>query len=121
LQRPSTRAHAAGAVIWTLLIASAGGLVWLVFRVGVEVSAIINAIVIGVIIGTLGRLVIPGRQIFSIWLSVVVGVIAAIVGSSLAHALGAADTRGRGWIELLIQVVLAAIGVAITASFGGRR
>lgn len=121
LQRPSTRAYAAGAVVWTLLIASAGGLVWLVFQVGVEVSAIISAIVIGVIIGTLGRLVIPGRQSFPIWLSVLVGVVAAILGSSLAHALGVADTRGPDWIEVLMQVVLAAIGVATVASIGGRR
>jgi len=87
----------------------------------VEVTGIITAIVIGLIIGALGRLVVPGKQDIPIWLTMLIGVVAALIGTFLAAALGVANTRGIDWIELLIQVILAAIGVAIIAGVRGRR
>jgi hypothetical protein len=42
-------------------------------------------------------------------------------GRALAGALGVADTSGIDWIELGIQVVLAAIGVVLTARMYARR
>ncbi|MEV8437840.1 GlsB/YeaQ/YmgE family stress response membrane protein [Actinosynnema sp. NPDC051121] len=80
------------------------------------VSGIIAALVVGLIIGALGRLVLPGKQNIPIWLTIVVGVIAAIVGTLIANALGVGDTRGIDWIELVIQIALAAVGVSIAAS-----
>jgi uncharacterized membrane protein YeaQ/YmgE (transglycosylase-associated protein family) len=76
---------------------------------------IISAIVVGLIIGALGRLVLPGRQDISIWLTIVIGIVAALVGSLIASALGVGDTRGIDWIKLIIQVALAAGGVALVA------
>jgi len=87
----------------------------------VHVTGIITAIVIGLIIGALGRLVLPGRQNIPIWLTILVGIVAAIIGTFIAAAIGVADTRGIDWIELVIQVVLAAIGVSIAAGAYGRR
>ena len=86
-----------------------------------HVSGIITAIVIGLIIGALGRLVVPGKQNIPIWLTMVIGVVAAIIGTFIASALGVNDTNGIDWIELLIQVILAAVGVAAVAGFWGRR
>jgi uncharacterized membrane protein YeaQ/YmgE (transglycosylase-associated protein family) len=83
--------------------------------------AIISAIVVGAIVGVLGRLVVPGRQNISILLTVVVGIVAALLGTVIARWLGVADTNGIDWIQLLIQVVLAAIGVALVAGVGSRR
>lgn len=86
------------------------------------IEGIIGAIIIGAIIGALGRLVLPGRQNIGILLTIAVGIVAALIGSVLARALGVATTRGIDWIEILIQVVLAAVGVAIVAGAkGGRR
>ena len=85
------------------------------------VTGIITALIVGLIIGALGRLVIPGKQHIPIWLTMVIGIVAALLGTVLARAVGVADTRGIDWIELLFQVVLAAIGVALTAGFVGRR
>jgi uncharacterized membrane protein YeaQ/YmgE (transglycosylase-associated protein family) len=87
----------------------------------VEVTGIITAIIIGLIIGALGRLVVPGKQDIPIWLTMLIGVVAALIGTFIAAALGVANTRGIDWIELVIQVVLAAIGVAIIAGARGRR
>ncbi len=76
---------------------------------------IISAIVVGLIIGALGRLVLPGRQNISIWLTLAIGVAAALIGSLIASALGVGATRGIDWIKLIIQVALAAAGVALVA------
>ena len=86
-----------------------------------EVTGIITAIVIGLIIGALGRLVVPGKQDIPIWLTMLIGVVAAIIGTFIAAALGVDDTPGIDWIELIIQVVLAAIGVALVAGMRARR
>jgi uncharacterized membrane protein YeaQ/YmgE (transglycosylase-associated protein family) len=81
----------------------------------VEIGGIISAIVVGAIIGALGRLVVPGRQRVGILLTVLVGIVAALVGTWLAASLLG---TGNWLITLLIQVALAALGVA---AIGGRR
>jgi uncharacterized membrane protein YeaQ/YmgE (transglycosylase-associated protein family) len=78
-------------------------------------SGIISAIIIGAIIGALGRLVVPGRQPMPIWLTIVIGIVAAFVGTMIAAALGVANTAGIDWIELLLQIALAAVGVMLVA------
>ena len=85
------------------------------------VTGIITALIVGLIIGALGRLVVPGRQNIPLWLTLVIGVVAALLGTVIARATGVADTKGFDWIELLFQVVLAAIGVALVAGVSGRR
>ncbi len=84
-------------------------------------DGIISAIIIGAVIGALGRLVIPGRQSMPIWLTIVVGIIAALLGSVIANALGVQTTAGVDWTEIFIQVLLAAIGVAVVGGAMGRR
>jgi len=79
------------------------------------VSGIITAIIIGLIIGALGRLVVPGKQNIPIWLTIVIGIVAALIGTAIVGPMR--DTDGIDWVEILVQVVLAAIGVAIAANF----
>ena len=86
-----------------------------------EVTGIISALVIGLIIGVLGRVVAPGKQKIPIWLTLLVGIVAALVGTAIAAALGVAATRGFDWSEMIIQVALAAIGVAVVAGLYHRR
>jgi uncharacterized membrane protein YeaQ/YmgE (transglycosylase-associated protein family) len=87
----------------------------------VTATGIITALIIGLIIGALGRLVVPGRQNIPIWLTMVVGVGAALLGTAIARSAGVASTDGVDWIELLIQVGLAAVGVLLVVSLAGRR
>jgi uncharacterized membrane protein YeaQ/YmgE (transglycosylase-associated protein family) len=83
---------------------------------------IIMAIVVGAIVGVLARLVLPGRQNISIILTIVVGIVSALIGTLIARALGiATETKGVDWIELLIQVLVAVVGVAIVSAVMGRR
>jgi uncharacterized membrane protein YeaQ/YmgE (transglycosylase-associated protein family) len=85
------------------------------------VAGIVSAIIVGLIIGVLGRLVAPGKQSIPIWLTIVIGIVAAFIGTAIARGIGYADTNGIDWLEILTQVVLAAIGVSIAAGAYGRR
>ncbi|WP_433532788.1 GlsB/YeaQ/YmgE family stress response membrane protein [Micromonospora sp. CA-263727] len=86
-----------------------------------EITGFFTAIFIGLIIGALGRLVVPGRQRIPILLTMLIGIVAAILGTLVAGALGVAETRGVDWIELAIQVGFAAVGVTLAAGAYGRR
>lgn len=82
------------------------------------VTGIISAIIVGLIIGALGRLVVPGKQDIPIWLTTVIGIGAAFIGTLIVGSLS--DTDGFDWTELLVQVVLAAVGVALVSGTRGR-
>ncbi|MEY2244368.1 GlsB/YeaQ/YmgE family stress response membrane protein [Streptomyces sp. BF23-18] len=86
-----------------------------------EISGVISAIVIGIVIGVLGRLAVPGRQRIGVLWTIAVGIVAAFIGSGIAAAFGVADTKGVDWIEWLIQIGLAAIGVTALDRTRGRR
>ncbi|GIF62849.1 membrane protein [Asanoa ishikariensis] len=80
-----------------------------------QIDGVISAIVIGLVIGALGRLALPGRQRIPIWLMLLIGIAAALVGTGIASVFGVADTDGIDWIELALQVALAAGGVSLVS------
>lgn len=82
---------------------------------------IIQAIIIGAILGIVGRMVAPGKQNIPIWLTILVGIVAAFIGTFIARLFGIADTSGIDWLELIIQVIVAAIGVTVVAGIYGKR
>src|SRR5690606_646531 len=86
-----------------------------------EISGVISAIVIGIVIGVLGRLVVPGRQRIGVLWTILIGIVAAFIGTGIASGLGVADTKGVDWVEWLIQIALAALGVAAVSRIKLRR
>ncbi|GHJ40905.1 membrane protein [Streptomyces sp. TS71-3] len=88
---------------------------------GMGIAGVFSAIVIGIVIGVLGRLVVPGRQHIGVIWTILVGIVAAFVGTGIAAAFGVADTKGIDWIEIVIQVVLAAVGVTFLDRAKSRR
>lgn len=85
------------------------------------IGGIISAIVVGLIIGALGRLVVRGKQRISIIATILIGIVAALIGTWLAQLVGVETTDGVDWIELLFQVGLAAIFVSAYAGWAGKR
>lgn len=85
------------------------------------VEAIFYAIVVGAIIGGLGRLIIRGHQNISLVMTIVIGVVAAFVGGYLADLLGLGMAGQIDWIRLFIQVAVAAGGVALYTGNAGSR
>ncbi|MGI8954808.1 MAG: GlsB/YeaQ/YmgE family stress response membrane protein [Nocardioidaceae bacterium] len=82
------------------------------------IEGILGALIIGAIIGVVGRLVVPGKQYIPIWLTVVVGIVAALIGTLIVGNLR--DTNGVDWVELIVQVLLAAIGVYAVSAMRSR-
>ncbi|MDM7830651.1 GlsB/YeaQ/YmgE family stress response membrane protein [Cellulomonas edaphi] len=77
------------------------------------IEGIISAIVIGAIIGALARLILPGKQNISVLVTIIVGIVAALLGTLIVGSLR--DTDGIDWIEIAAQLVLAVIGVALVS------
>lgn len=84
------------------------------------VETIVSAVLVGAVLGVLGRLVVPGRNRIGCLLTVGVGVLAALAGTALAVQVGIA-TDGFRWGELAVQVLLAAFGVALLSGFSRKR
>ncbi|MFI1097585.1 GlsB/YeaQ/YmgE family stress response membrane protein [Streptomyces sp. NPDC020917] len=83
---------------------------------------ILWAIVAGLIIGLLARLVLPGRQPIPLWATIVAGIVGGLVGNGLAAGFGVAHTSGVDWTRHALQVGAAAVLIAIvTPLWTGRR
>lgn len=78
------------------------------------VTGILTAIVFGLIIGLLARLIVPGKQAFPIWLTILVGIVGALIGTFIARAMKFA-TGGFNLVEILFQLGVAAVLVVIVA------
>ena len=72
-------------------------------------------------IGILGRLVVRGRQRISALVTILIGIVAALIGTYLASLVGVQSTNGIDWIELFFQIGLAAVGVAAVSGNRSRR
>ena len=77
-----------------------------------DVNGVISAIIVGAIIGALARLIKPGRQNISIVLTIIIGIVAALLGGFIAQQLLGTTSF---IITIIIQLVLAVIGVGIVA------
>ncbi|MER7547877.1 GlsB/YeaQ/YmgE family stress response membrane protein [Actinomadura sp.] len=86
-----------------------------------NITGIISALIIGAIIGALGRLLLPGRQPIGVIMTVLIGMAAALIGTGIAQIVGVRTTSGIDWIELVLQIGLAVLGVAIVAGLRARR
>ena len=77
-----------------------------------SVGGIFTALLAGIVIGALGRLVIPGRQAIGWILTFAVGLVGAFLGGFLAEGMNI----DVWWQTLIVQVVVAAILVLLITS-----
>jgi uncharacterized membrane protein YeaQ/YmgE (transglycosylase-associated protein family) len=74
-------------------------------------------IVMGIIIGLLGKFFAPGnRDNIPIWLTILCGIVGVLIGYGW---LG--GTKGIDWLAFFVSIVFAAILVMIAATLTGRR
>jgi uncharacterized membrane protein YeaQ/YmgE (transglycosylase-associated protein family) len=82
-----------------------------------QADSILGAIVVGLVIGGLGRLAVPGRQPIGCLLTMLIGIIGAVAGLAIARS---ADVSW--WLLVLgCQVGVAAVGVLIVSGATGRQ
>ena len=85
------------------------------------IGNVIGIIIFGAVIGALARLVLPGRQNISRVMTVVLGIVGALIGYFLAGALGVERTNGIDWIRDVISVIVAAGLVVGYEAVAGRK
>lgn len=73
-----------------------------------EISGFFSAILVGLIIGALARLVVPNSQPVGCFLTMLIGIVAAAVGAAIGSA-----QHWSFWLILALQVVIGAVIVAI--------
>jgi uncharacterized membrane protein YeaQ/YmgE (transglycosylase-associated protein family) len=96
-------------LVLILVLLLAGSLIGLAF-------SLLWLALTGLIIGALGRLVLPGRQEISLLATALIGIAASLLGGILANLFDV------GWlIQLLVAVALAALGVTLFSSSEHRR
>jgi uncharacterized membrane protein YeaQ/YmgE (transglycosylase-associated protein family) len=86
----------------------------------VHVTDYVSGIIFGALVGVLGRLVLPGRQSIGSFITILIGIGAAVLGTVLARVFNV-DDRAKvqlagltwSWWVLGIQVGLAVVGVAL--------
>ncbi|MEU1286621.1 GlsB/YeaQ/YmgE family stress response membrane protein [Kitasatospora sp. NPDC005856] len=76
---------------------------------------ILWALVAGLVVGLLAKLVLPGRQPVPLWLTVLVGAVGAVLGNAAASYFGVRHTGGIDWIRHLLQVGVAAVLIAVVS------
>jgi uncharacterized membrane protein YeaQ/YmgE (transglycosylase-associated protein family) len=77
-------------------------------------TTIIVTVILGAIIGALARLVLPGKQNISTLVTVILGILGALIGSWVwSGLLNKGDTSGIDWIALIIGVIAAAVLIVI--------
>ena len=82
---------------------------------------VIGTIIFGAVIGVLARLVLPGRQQLGMLMTVLLGIIGALIGYWLAGLLGVGATAGIDWIRWFISIVAAAALVVGWGAIRGRK
>jgi uncharacterized membrane protein YeaQ/YmgE (transglycosylase-associated protein family) len=93
-----------------------------------RVTDVLSAILVGLVVGVLGRLILPGRQRIGAFVTLVIGVLSALLGGWLAGVLKVNDrapVHAVGlhwdWIVLAIQVGCAVLATALAAAISHTR
>ena len=83
---------------------------------------IIGLLIVGLIIGAVARLVKPGRQTLGIAVTMLLGVVGALVGGWIASLLGTGDITELNVLGFIIAVVVAVLLIGVAeGTMGSRR
>ena len=85
------------------------------------IGAIIGTIIFGAVIGILARLALPGRQTISAVVTVILGILGALIGYWVWGQIGSGDTNGIDWIRWIISIIAAAVLVVDYGLATGRK
>ena len=81
-----------------------------------DIGSIIGYIVVGAIVGVLARFLVPGRDPMGIVLTIVLGIVGAVIGGWAAGAIFS-ETSGVDWIaSILAAIVLVLVWRAVAGN-----
>lgn len=79
---------------------------------------ILGLILIGIVIGIIARLVMPGRQRIGALVTVLLGIAGAVIGGTIASELGEGDIYELNFIGTVIGILAAILLIAIAEGLG---
>jgi uncharacterized membrane protein YeaQ/YmgE (transglycosylase-associated protein family) len=82
---------------------------------------ILGLIGIGIVIGVLARLIVPGKQRLSMLATILLGVAGAVIGGLIASLIGTGDVFELNFIGFVIAVVAAVLLVGVAEGLSGGR
>ncbi len=82
------------------------------------VLTLLTALILGLIIGPLARLLIPGKQSISVVMTVLIGAAGALIGSTTVATV--TDHTGFNFVALLVGVLAAVLLVLLYGLVSGR-
>ncbi len=82
---------------------------------------IISWIVVGLIAGVLGKLIMPGDDPGGFLLTIIIGMLGALVGGFIVTLLGGAGVTGLNIWSIIVATLGAIILLALYRLFAGRR
>ena len=86
------------------------------------ITAIIGAIIAGLIIGALARLLLPGKQNISLPITIIIGILGAVITTLITVKLFNYDNKsGVPWIQWILSVIVAAGLIVLYGNVTGRR
>ncbi|MEU8570940.1 GlsB/YeaQ/YmgE family stress response membrane protein [Streptomyces pathocidini] len=81
------------------------------------------AIIVGLVLGLIAKAILPGKQNIPIWLTIILGMLGALIGNAVARAIGIEATKGIDWGRHLLQlagaVLMVAVGTPLYAAIRG--
>jgi uncharacterized membrane protein YeaQ/YmgE (transglycosylase-associated protein family) len=80
---------------------------------------IIWIVIVGLVLGLLAKLILPGKQAIPLWLTTLLGIAGALLGNAIAGWIGVRHTSGVDWIRHILQVGVAVFLVAVVAPVWG--
>ena len=83
-----------------------------------EVVQLLGLIVIGIVIGLIARLVMPGRQHIGALMTVLLGIGGAVVGGIVASAIGTGDIFELNFLGTIVGIIAAVGLIAIADALG---
>ncbi len=82
---------------------------------------IIVLIIVGALIGLLGKLVAPGdKDNIPIWLTIVCGIGGVLLGAVVYSAFGGNGSNGVDWVKWIVAIICAAVLVVLASTLTGR-
>lgn len=86
------------------------------------IGTIIGAVVVGLIVGALARLIMPGKQKIGVVMTVLLGAVGSFLGTWVSYKLGYSNQNG-GFkiIPFLVGIIIATVLIAAYLGITGRR
>ena len=89
--------------------------------VAVDITTILFFLIVGTIVGLIGKFLAPGdKDNIPLWLTVICGIGGMLLGGVIYRAFGGDGSDGLDWVQGIVAVLTAMVLVIIASVVSGR-